>query len=225
MGLEFQERSIISAYPIQLNQCLYRLTPLLNGALGYEKQLPARKTPEVATILAACEGLEFIIDGTERPIQRPKERQRQKDYYSGKKKHHTIKNIVITDKRTKKVKALGGTQVGKQHDKAATDEEQYPFPQGSKVWKDTGFQGYEPEGTTTYQPKKKPKGGELTGEEKSKNRIISQERIGVEHTLGGIKVFHIVRDIYRNHKPNFEDLVMETACGLHNLRIELPVAA
>lgn len=209
----------------QANAWIYRLTPLLNTALGYEKQLPARKTHEVETVLAACEGLEFIMDGTERPIQRPKKPQRQKDYYSGKKKRHSVKNIVITDKRTKKIKALGATQVGKQHDKAAADAENYGFPSGSQLWKDTGFQGYEPEKTVTFQPKKKPKGQELTADEKARNRVISQQRIGVEHALGGVKVFHITRDIYRNHTDNFEDVLMETACGLHNLRRDFPLAA
>ena len=49
------------------------------------------------------------------------------------------------------------------------DEENYEFPEGSKLWKDTGFQGYEPSGVITFQPKKKPKGGELTESEKEKN--------------------------------------------------------
>jgi hypothetical protein len=209
----------------QANHWVHRLTPILNQALGYEKQLPARKTTEVAEVLAACPGLEFIIDGTERPIQRPKDRQRQQDYYSGKKKRHTVKNNVITDKRTKKVKVLSRTVPGKKHDKKLADVEDYSFPKGSKLWKDTGFQGYEPEGVITYQPKKKPKGGELTEAEKEQNQVIAKERIGVEHSIGGVKVFHIVRDIYRNHKQNFEDLVMETACGLSNLRLDYPCAA
>ncbi len=208
----------------QANAWAHRLTPLLNRALGYEKQLPARKTEEVEMVLAACPGLEFIIDGTERRTQRPKDSQRQKDYYSGKKRCHSVKNRVISEKSAKKVKALGATQVEKKHDKAATDEENYRFPQGSKLWKETGFQGYEPTGVTTYQPKKKPKGKELTPEEKAQNKLISQTPIGVEQTLGGIKVFHIARDVYRNHKTNFEDLVMETACGLHNLRMDFPLA-
>jgi len=94
------------------------------------------------------------------------------------------------------------------------------FPKGSKLWKDTGFQGYEPKGIKTYQPKKKPKGRDLTNDEKKENKAISKIRIGVEHAIGGAKVFHIVRDIYRNHKEGFIDLVMEIACGLHNLRVD-----
>lgn len=209
----------------QANAWIHRLTPVLNAALGVEQQLPARHAADLEQVLAACPGLAFIIDGTERPIQRPHDAQRQRDYYSGKKKRHTVKNIVITDKRTQKIKGLGRTQAGKKHDKAVADEEGYRFPPRSTVWKDTGFQGYEPEGVETRQPKKKPKGGELTAEEKAHNRAISRERIPVEHAIGGAKVYHIVREIYRNHKQHFEDLIMETACGLHNLRIDYASAA
>lgn len=209
----------------QANEWIHRLTPLLNTALGYEQQLPARQAADLEQLLAQCPELEFIIDGTERPIQRPKDHQRQREHYSGKKKRPTVKNIVISEKRTKKIKGLGRTQAGKKHDKAATDEEGYRFPKGSKLWKDLGFQAYEPEQTTPYQPKKKPRGGELTATEKEQNQAISRERIGIEHSLGGVKVFRIVHDIYRNHKQKFDDLIMETACGLHNLRLDFPVNA
>ena len=209
----------------QANEWIHRLTPLLNAALGYEQQLPARQAADLEQVLAQCPDLEFIIDGTERPIQRPQDPQRQREHYSGKKKRPTVKNIVISEKRTKKVKGLGRTQAGKKHDKAATDEEKYRFPKDSKLWKDLGFQGYEPDQTTTYQPKKKPKGGQLTPAEKQHNQAISRERIGIEHSLGGVKVFRIVHDIYRNHKQQFEDLIMETACGLYNLRLDYPLTA
>lgn len=204
---------------------IHRLTPILNRALGYEKQLPARKTRDIQQILESCLGLEFIIDGTERPIRRQKDKERRKKYYSGKKKRHTLKNNVVTDKRTRKVKGLSQTCEGKKHDKKLADEQGLCFPKGSTVWKDTGFQGYEPDDVTTYQPKKKPKGKELTPEEKEQNRLISSERIGVEHSIGGIKVFAIVREIYRNMTTGFEDLIMETACGLHNLRLDYPLSA
>jgi hypothetical protein len=100
-----------------------------------------------------------------------------------------------------------------------------PFPEGSKLWKDTGFQGYEPEHITTYQPTKKPKGKELTAEQKEQNRQISKERIRVEHSIGGVKTFGIVRNIFRNMREGFDDMVMETACGLHNLRCDFPLTA
>lgn len=68
---------------------------------------------------------------------------------------------------------LSRTYEGKRHDKKIADEENYDFPPGSKLLKDTGFQGYRPAGVTTIQPKKKPRGGELTPTEKLISRAIS----------------------------------------------------
>jgi hypothetical protein len=209
----------------QANAWIHRLIPLLNQALGYEKQLPARQARDIKQVLEACPGLEFIIDGAERPIRRPKDPDRQRQHYSGKKKRHTVKNHVITDKRTRKIKGLSPTCEGKKHDKKLADEHDLSFPPGSTLWKDTGYQGYEPDDIQTFQPKKKPKGGELTPEEKAQNATISSQRIGVEHSIGGVKVYRIVHDIFRNLKPGFDDIVMEIACGLHNLRVDFPLTA
>ena len=92
------------------------------------------------------------------------------------------------------------------------------FPGGSTLYKDTGYQGYEPAGVNTRQPKKKPHGGELTQAEKEQNSLISSVRIIVEHVICGIKRCRIVKDVFRNTKDKFDDLVMEIACGLHNFR-------
>jgi hypothetical protein len=209
----------------QANEWIHRLTPILNAALGYDMQLPARQSRDIEQVLAACPGLEFIIDGAERPIRRPQDPDRQRENYSGKKKRHTVKNNVVSDKRTRKIKGLSRTVEGKKHDKKLADEQDLDFPPNSKLWKDTGFQGYEPPNTQTFQPKKKPRGRDLTPEEKAHNAAISSERIGVEHSIGGVKVFQIAHDVFRNLKQGFDDLVMETACGLHNLRIDHPMSA
>ena len=44
-------------------------------------------------------------------------------------------------------------------------------------------------------------------------------RVEVGHSIGGVKVFRIVADTFGNIKEGFVDLVMETACGLFNLRL------
>ncbi len=178
---------------------------------------------------------EFIIDGTERPINRPKDSAKRDEHYSGKKKGTTVKNNVLTERRTGgKVKYLSRTVEGKKHDKKLADEDGHQFPPGSKLWQDTGFQGYQPENVTIFQPKKtsdpaevssarerarQPRGGELTAAEKERNREISSQRIPVEHHIGGIKRSRIVHDTFRNRKDDFVDIVMETACGLHNFRV------
>jgi len=209
----------------QANEWIHRLSPILNQALGAEMQLPEREAQGIEQVLAACPGLEFIIDGTERAIRRPKDQQRQQQHYSGKKKRHTVKNNVLSDKRTRKIKGLSPTVEGKRHDKQLADDQALRFPPGSKLWQDTGFQGYAPGGVQTFQPTKKPKGRDLTPEQRRTNAAISKERIGVEHSLGGVKVFRIVHDLFRNMRQDFDDLVMETACGLHNLRVDYPLTA
>jgi len=162
-------------------------------------------------------GSVLFIDGTERRIRRPKDPGRRKTFYSGKKKGHTVKNVLFTD-LDRQVLFLSETYEGKKHDKSIADEENYRFPEGTTLYQDKGFQGYAPPGAAIRQPKKKPKGRELTDAEKAENSAINAVRVKVEHAIGGVKVFRITHDIYRNYKQGFEDLVMEAACGLHNLR-------
>ena len=64
--------------------------------------------------------------------------------------------------------------------------------------------------------------------EKEQNSLISKMRIIIEHVICGIKRCRIVKDVFRNTKDKFDDLVMEIACGLHNFRTayrtgEIPV--
>ncbi len=118
------------------------------------------------------------------------------------KKAHTVKNIVIGDLKTRKVHYLSQTYVGKRHDKKIVDEENPTFPKDISLYKDTGFQGYEPEDVQTEQ-----------------NSLISRVRIVIEHILAGMKRCRIVKDVFRNTKKKYDDLVMEIACGLHNFRV------
>jgi hypothetical protein len=209
----------------QANEWIHRLSPVLRTALGYDLQLPARSPQAIKAILETCPGLEFIIDGTERPLRRPQDKERQKTHYSGKKKRHTVKNNVVTDKRTGKIKGVSPTVEGKRHDKKLADDQHWDFPPGSKLWQDTGFQGYHPQNVDTFQPTKKPKGRDLSPEEKLANTAISQARIPIEHTFSGVKVFRIVHDVFRNVREGFDDLVMEITCGLHNFRLDQPMTA
>jgi len=62
-------------------------------------------------------------------------------------------------------------------------------------------------------PKKKPKGGELTEEEKQRNREISGKRIDVEHSIRRVKGFKIMRQDYRLENWIFPKIA-ETVVGL-----------
>lgn len=129
-----------------------------------------------------------------------------------------MKSNLVGGLEDRQVKYLGAVHEGKKHDKKICDEEGTRFPEGAELYRDSGFQGHELPGVTVHQPKKKPRGGTLSDEEKEANRLISSLRVVIEHIISGVKRCRIVKEVFRNTKPSFDDAVMELACGLHNYR-------
>ena len=210
------------------NSCIWghRLLPILDKALGYAhvkpKRTRGRGLDELIREFPELKELGFLGDGVERPKRRPKDKGKQKSTYSGKKKRHTKKNLVITRPDTNEILYLGETQDGKMHDKTMIDQEELaihhcrdPVPLGV----DLGFLGLKVPGAKIIIPTKKPKGAELSSVQRSQNKSFSSIRIRVEHAIGGVKRNHSVSDIYRNIKDETDDLFMSVACGLHNLRV------
>ena len=141
-------------------------------------------------------------------------------YYSGKKKRHTLKNVLLVDSFGS-IHFLSDTYEGRVHAPCIADEARYTLPTGSMLYQDAGFQGFSLPGVQIMQPKKKPRNGTLTPQEKEENRRISSIRVHIEHVIGDIKRYRITRDIIRLGCSEFRDMVMETCCGLHNFRIRL----
>jgi hypothetical protein len=115
---------------------------------------------------------------------------------------------------------LSPTYEGKASEKSIAEFTGYSLPAGSCLYQDKGFQGFLLPGVTIFQPKKKPRGGELTPPEHATNRQISSIRMRIEHAIGGVKRYRIVKDTIRLLKDGIRDAVMETCCGLHNFRLE-----
>jgi hypothetical protein len=74
--------------------------------------------------------------------------------YSGTKKAHSDKNVVVASLEGEDVDFLSWTYVGKTHDKTIADQEDISYPPGATWYKDTGFQGYEPAVAEIGQAKK-----------------------------------------------------------------------
>ena len=96
----------------------------------------------------------------------------------------------------------------------------YSLPPGSCLDQEKGLQGFCLPDVTIVQPKRTPPGGELTPPEKATNRRISSIRIRIEHAIGGVKRYRIVKDKIRLLKDGMRDAVMETCCSLHNFRLQ-----
>jgi len=204
----------------QTNYWIHHLLPVTQAALQALGMTPEREGSQVAASALAQEGTpDLALDGTERRRQRPQDPAEQKAHYSGKKKAHTDKNIVLINESTSKIVYLGPTEAGTKHDKKAADEAAIVYPSNATLDQDTGFQGYAPADVLVRQPKKKPRGQELSLVDQFLNQIISSVRIEVEHVFAGIKRCRIVKDVLRLTREGISDLVMEIACGLHNLRV------
>ena len=140
-----------------------------------------------------------MIDGTERRVQRPKNSKNQQRRYSGKKKCHTRKNIILSNE-TKQILYLSPTRNGRKHDFNITKAENIPniIPPDKELYADTGFQGIKnlvKSAKNIFMPRKRSKNKPLTSDEKVINQIISSIRIKVEHAIGGIKRFNCLSHI------------------------------
>ena len=118
-----------------------------------------------------------MIDGTERPIQRPKDPEQQKLNYSRKKKRHTRKHLAAVDEK-KRVLILSQARNGKVHDKRAHDEDDLAgsIPKEIPIEVDLGFQGLQKQYDNIRLPHRKPRGEELSDRQKEENRILSGRR-------------------------------------------------
>lgn len=199
------------------------LAPVLFKTLGYELSLKMRKKisrwnlwleeyPELS---------DFIVDCTERAIQRPKDNQTQVEYYSGKKKHHSVKNQILVSPITKKILAVSDTVAGTIHDKKLFEvTPQLPYlPENSTGMGDLGYMG-----TDELNPRlkmvlsrKKPPGKDFTDTEKLNNKAISSIRVRVEHPFSYLKHFNILSGKYRGrlNQQNL-DLPFKTIACIYN---------
>ena len=199
----------------QVSDWVRRLTAAVGRLLPLHK--PARQVRDLRDLLAREPALqEVIIDGTERRLPRPTHAGRQRRYYSGRKKRHTVKNVIVTAQG--QVRWCSPTGPGRRHDKAVTEKERLRLPKEVTVLGDNGFAGLDPGAATLITPWKKPKGRRLHWRRRAFNRLLARERVKVEHTLASVKRLRILRDEFRNRRQGMVDAVMEIGCTLHNYR-------
>ena len=201
------------------------LQSVFNEVLGYELKLPLIKARCVNDVLIVCPLLkEFLIDASERRVQRPKDPDNQEFYYSGKKKYHTVKNQILVNPRTKKIIAVSATVEGKRHDKKLAEDDPVLIhaPPRSKALADLGYQGLETDlnsFTKFVTPYKKPPGGELSDFQKQNNKQISSIRVKVEHPFSYLKHFNILSHTFRSRIPKAHQPFVNSACVYNFTRI------
>ncbi len=85
---------------------------------------------------------------------------------------------------------------------------------------DKGYQGIKKLHANSQVPQKKPRNGELSTEEKKRNRELARNRVIGEHVNRRLKIFKILADRYRNRRKRF-GLRFNLIAGLYNYELRL----
>jgi hypothetical protein len=190
-----------------------------------EQQRRKKRIGNIEEFREAYPELSFIIDGVEQPKRKPKVPAKRKSDYSGKKKRHTLKQLVIGTPSGIIIDQSPSTG-GRPHDfKLFKDD--HAARGISNQFKDyrvtlcgeSGFDGIGAMGlpVTVRLNEKGRRNHPLSREQKKLNRLRSSTRIKIEHTFSRRKKYQIAADIYRNRDEDC-DQTMNIVAGLVNLR-------
>jgi hypothetical protein len=186
---------------------LEAILAVLRDALGDEIQWPDKRQRKrkMEAFMHDFPDVVAIVDATEQATQRPQDQDRQKAHYSGKKKRHTLKTQVVVGPDGE-LMDVSQTVPGSQHDKKLYDESGVgdELEAGEAMMGDSGYQGIQHTHPAAL-PFKKPKGGELTPEQKEHNRRLSRIRVVAENTLAQIKTFRVMAEVYRHVRDGYND--------------------
>jgi hypothetical protein len=185
---------------------------------GRRKALPAllRDTPQLAV----------IIDTFEQKVQRP--RRRQRAYYSGKKKAHTLKSQVAVDEETGHVVDVADSVPGPRADIEVLKRSKLlrRLPRGLGALGDlayVGIAGLHPEGLGAA-PRRKPRGKPRPDEDRCYNRAFARRRIVVEHAIGRLRRYQALSQADRHHRRGHTARVRAVAGLVNRMRDHQQVA-
>jgi len=172
---------------------------------------------------------EIIIDGVECPCVRPQDKTEQEDYYSGKKKRHTIKSLIATNTQ-RFILFISLVFGGRTHDYGMMKKlfnPNEPWFYGITVRTDLGFIGAQKDynSDTIILPYKKPRRSKnnpdpkLTDEQVAANKKHAKTRVRVEHAIGGMKQFFCVTHRIRAQSTDVMNKYVLLSAGLWNYKI------
>jgi hypothetical protein len=232
--------TLFGATQSDVSRELRRLVPLIVQCLPCPVEWtvtdePLPPPPEQLVLVELAEG-RVLIDATEQRVSRPHDATVQKAYYSGKKHLHTLKTQLVTD-GAHHIKAITTAVPGAKHDKALCDQAHTleRLPDGCEADADKGYQGLAAQVAlvtvqdaasgdiqlvprlTVQTPFKKPRGAELTDEQKAFNRALGAIRIRVEHCIGWAKNWAILATRFRCDHAIYTP-IMRAICGFVNVQ-------
>jgi hypothetical protein len=201
-----------------------RCLPALEKAGRDTMRMPdpgVAKRKRLPALLKDTPGLAVVIDSFEQRTQRPKRRQRA--YYSGKKRAHTLKSQVAVDEASGAIVDVSDSVPGPWADIMLLKKSRLMkrLPKGVGGIGDLGYVGIgelHPTGSGAA-PRRKPRGKERPPEDRRYNRAFSRRRIVVEHAIGRLRRFRAVAHVNR-HRRHGHALRVRAIAGLVNRMLD-----
>jgi hypothetical protein len=209
---------------------LHGVLATLEAMTTFTLERPSADRPKLRSPQAVMEAfpeVSLVIDAKEQRVQRPKNKKdghgnvedRQRPYYSGKKKAHTLKSQIAVrpDGRIEAVSA--SVPGGATHDITLLRQTDLLSQLGDDeaAMLDKGYDGIQkdyPE-VRLYQPYKARRKHPLTAEQKAYNRVLAHYRIVVEHTIAQLNRFQVLVQVFR-HARNGHSRILRVVAGLVN---------
>jgi hypothetical protein len=206
-----------------------RCLPLLEAAGKDTMRLPdpgRGRRKDLCTLLKDTPDVAVIIDTFEQPVQRP--RRRQKRFYSGKKKRHTLKSQVAVDEETGAIVDVAESVPGPMADIKVLERSKVlkRLPKGVGGLGDSAYVGIaalHPEGLGA-SPRRKPRGQPRPLADRRYNKAFARRRIGVEHSIGRLRRFQALTHTDRHFRKGHTARVRAVA-GLVNRMLDHKNAA
>jgi len=167
-----------------------------------------------------------IIDATEQRVERARDEATQRAHYSGKKKAHTRKTLIVVNERGR-LRYVSPSAPGATHDLTVLRQSGAleKIPPDLSLMGDSGFQGLQndaPERSVAL-PYKGSRAHPLTPEQRLHNALLARIRIVVENTLAEMKHFRILADVFR-HPLDLYDSIFVSIAGVVTRRADRRLA-
>ncbi len=214
-----------------VSRIIQRLLPVLEQAGRDTMRMPdpgRKRRCSLDQLLSDTPELAIVIDSFEQKIQRPKDPGQREQFYSGKKKTHTLKSQVAVNEETGAIVDVSESVAGPLADIKLLQQSglMKRLPHGVGGIGDLAYVGIDklhPKGLAA-SPRRKPRGKPRPPEDVAYNTAFSRRRIIVENAIGRLRRYQSLTQTDRQHRQHHSARVYAVA-GLVNRQLDCRMPA
>lgn len=208
-----------------VSRIIPRVLPVLEQGGRDTMRMPdpgRKRRRSLDQLLSDTPELAVVIDSFEQKVQRPKDPIERDEFYSGKKKTHTLKSQIAVNEESGTIVDVSDSVPGPMADITLLEQSglMKRLPEGVGGMGDLAYVGLEklhPQGLAA-SPRRKPRGQPRPPEDVVYNTAFSRRRIIVENTIGRLRRYQSLSQTDRQHRQNHAARVRAVA-GLVNRQL------